>query len=44
MKSVNSFFEQKILFKINRYFYNLIAFGGFLAVLGGGILFTQSFE
>ena len=44
MKSVNSFFEQKILFRINRYFYNLIAFGGFLAVLGGGILFTQSFE
>ena len=44
MKSVNSFFEQKILFKINRYFYNLIAFGGFLAVLGGGILFTQSFK
>ena len=44
MKSVNSFFEQKILFRINRYFYNLIALGGFLAVLGGGILFTQSFE
>ena len=44
MKSINSFFEQKFLFKINRYFYNLIAFGGFLAVLGGGILFTQSFE
>ena len=44
MKSVNSFFEQKILFRINRYFYNFIAFGGFLAVLGGGILFTQSFE
>ena len=44
MKSVNSFFEQKILFRINRYFYNLTAFGGFLAILGGGILFTQSFE
>ena len=44
MKSVNSFFEQKILFRINRYFYNLIAFGGFLTVLGGGILFIQSFE
>ena len=44
MKSVNSFFEQKILFRINRYFYNLISLGGFLAVLGGGILFTQSFE
>ena len=44
MKSVNSFFEQKILFRVNRYFYNLTALGGFLAVLGGGILFTQSFE
>ena len=44
MKSVNSFFEQKILFRINRYFYNLTAFGGFLGILGGGILFTQSFE
>jgi len=44
MKSVNSFFEKKILFRINRYFYNLISLGGFLAVLGGGILFTQSFE
>ena len=44
MKSVNSFFEQKILFRINRYFYNLTAFGGFLAFFGGGILYTQSFE
>ena len=44
MKSVNSFFENKILFRINRYFWNLTAFGGFLAILGGGILFTQSFE
>ena len=43
MKSVNSIFEQKILFRINRYFYNITAFGGFLAILGG-ILFTQSFE
>ncbi len=44
MKSVNSFFENKIIFRINRYFYNLTAFGGFLAIIGGGILFTQSFE
>ena len=44
MKSVNSFCENKILFRINRYFYNLTAFGGFLAIIGGGILFTQSFE
>ena len=44
MKSVNSFFENKILFGIGRYFCNLSAIGGFLAILGGGILFTQSFE
>ena len=44
MKSVNSFFEKKILFRINRYFWNITAFGGFLAIIGGGILFTQSFE
>ena len=44
MKSVNSYFEKKFLFRINRYFWNLTAFGGFLAILGGGILFTQSFE
>ncbi len=44
MKSVNSFFEKKILFGIGRYFWNLTAVGGFLAVLGGGIIFKQSFE
>ena len=44
MKLVNSFFENKILFRINRYFYNLTAFGGFLAIIGSGALFTQSFQ
>ena len=42
MKSVNSFFEKKILFGIGRYFWNLTAVGGFLAVLGGGIIVFDS--
>jgi len=44
MKSVNSFFENKILFGIGRYFWNLSAIAGFLAILGGGIIFIDSFE
>ena len=44
MKSVNSFFENKILFGIGRYFWNLTAVIGFLAILGGGITFANSFE
>ena len=42
MQSVNSFFEKKILFGIGRYFWNLTAVGGFLAVLGGGIIVFDS--
>ena len=44
MTSFNSFFEKKILFGVGRYFWNLTAISGFLAILGGGIVFTQSFE
>ncbi len=44
MKSFNSFFEKEILFGVGRYFWNLTAVSGFLSILGGGILFTQSFE
>ena len=44
MMTVNSFFEKAILFRVGRYFWNLTALSGFLSILGGGILFTQSFE
>jgi hypothetical protein len=42
MKSINSFFEKKILFEIGRYFWNLTAVGGFLAVFGGGLIVFNS--
>ena len=42
MKSVNSLFEKKILFGIGRYFWNLTAVGGFLAILGGGLIVINS--
>ena len=42
MKSVNSLFEKKILFGIGRYFWNLTAVGGFIAILGGGLIVINS--
>lgn len=40
--TLNSFFEKKILFAIGRYFWNLTAVGGFLAVFGGGLIVFDS--